>query len=444
MSKSRGKLVGIIFAWLVFSMTFATTAQAEFGLVREYGPNQYTGGATGGPADLASPRHIASDGNSIYVADAGNDRVAVYDLSGNYLRQFGSSGSGQGQFEFPWGIGVAGNDVFVSDYTRDCVLKFRADTGAFVSEWGKGGPPTCSGDHGSVDGEFSNPTGIAVGPDALFVHDFGNDRIQKFSFGGSFLGKVSDPDGSGNFGSVVDMAADGGNTLWATTNGAAVLKMNQASFGNPIQSRTQLPEGYGNGEIADRIYGIDVVTHVDGSGNPTSGRDVYIVDGDGYRIQEFDQNLNYVSHWPKTGQDQFATDPYGVLVVGNRFHVLNGFTENYLSIWGEKSAPPEPVGKAKINKVKVSGPVKVKRKKKATYKVKISNSGDAAATGVRLKVSGKGLSFNTSVGKVGAKKTKTVKVKVKPKKPGKVKVSFKVTSKNAGGKTVKKKIKVKK
>ena len=57
---------------------------------------------------------------------------------------------------------------------------------------------------------------------------------------------------------------------------------------------------------------------------------------------------------------------------------------------------------------------------------------------------GRGVSFNTSVGKIGAKKTRTVKVKLKAKKAGKVKVSFKVTSKNAGGKTVKKKIKVKK
>ena len=45
---------------------------------------------------------------------------------------------------------------------------------------------------------------------------------------------------------------------------------------------------------------------------------------------------------------------------------------------------------------------------------------------------------------VGAKKTRTVKVRLKAKKAGKVKVSFKVTSSNAGGKTVKKKIKVKK
>ena len=102
------------------------------------------------------------------------------------------------------------------------------------------------------------------------------------------------------------------------------------------------------------------------------------------------------------------------------------------------------VYKAKISKVKVKGPAKVKRKKKATYKVRITNSGNATATGVRLKVKGRGVSFNTSVGKIGAKKTRTVKVRLKARKAGKVKVSFKVTSKNAGGKTVKKKITVKK
>jgi uncharacterized membrane protein len=94
--------------------------------------------------------------------------------------------------------------------------------------------------------------------------------------------------------------------------------------------------------------------------------------------------------------------------------------------------------------VKVSGPAKVRKGKKATYKVKITNSGNAKATGVRLKVSGRGVSFNTSVGKIAAKKTRTVKVKLKAKKAGKVKLTFKVTSSNAGGKTVKKKIKVKK
>ncbi len=103
-----------------------------------------------------------------------------------------------------------------------------------------------------------------------------------------------------------------------------------------------------------------------------------------------------------------------------------------------------PVGEAKIGKVKVKGPAKVKRKKKATYKVRITNSGNARANGVKLKVKGKGVKAKKTVGSIAAGKAKTVKIRLTFKKPGKVKVTFKVTSGNAGGKTVKKKIKVKK
>ena len=113
---------------------------------------------------------------------------------------------------------------------------------------------------------------------------------------------------------------------------------------------------------------------------------------------------------------------------------------NYaVSVLLNRTRPP----KANISKVRVTGPTRVERRKKATYKVAITNSGDAVAKGVRLKVSGKGIGLNTSIGKIAAKKAKTVKVRVKPKKPGKGKALFRVRSRNAGGETVKKRIRVK-
>ena len=80
--------------------------------------------------------------------------------------------------------------------------------------------------------------------------------------------------------------------------------------------------------------------------------------------------------------------------------------------------------------------------RKVTYKVRITNSGKATATGVRIKVSGRGISFKALVGKVSAGKSRTVKVKLKPGESGRIKISFKVTSDNAGGRTVKKTIAV--
>ena len=103
-----------------------------------------------------------------------------------------------------------------------------------------------------------------------------------------------------------------------------------------------------------------------------------------------------------------------------------------------------PAGFARFGKVTVSGPAKAKKGKKTTFSVKITNSGNVKAAGVRLKVSGIGLSFNTSVGVIEGGATKTVKVKPKPKRTGKIKASFKVTSDNAGGKTISKTITVKK
>jgi hypothetical protein len=58
-----------------------------------------------------------------------------------------------------------------------------------------------------------------------------------------------------------------------------------------------------------------------------------------------------------------------------------------------------------------------------------------------MRIGVKGSSSSKSVGKIQGGTSK--KVKVRPKKPGKIKASFKVTSDNAGGKTVKRRIEVK-
>lgn len=106
--------------------------------------------------------------------------------------------------------------------------------------------------------------------------------------------------------------------------------------------------------------------------------------------------------------------------------------------------PVEIAKTAKVGKVKVTGPKKVRVGRKATYKVSVKNSGKAAAKAVKLKVNGKGIAAKKHLGKIAAGQTKNLKVKLKPKKKGKVKATFKVTSKNAGKKVVTKKIKVKK
>lgn len=106
---------------------------------------------------------------------------------------------------------------------------------------------------------------------------------------------------------------------------------------------------------------------------------------------------------------------------------------------------PEPtVYTAAISEVSVKGPAEIKKGKKAIFTVKITNSGNAEAIGVGLKIKGRGVSFGSAVGSVSAASAKTVKVKLKPKRPGKAKLIFKVTSANAGGKSVERRITIRK
>ncbi len=88
-----------------------------------------------------------------------------------FLTEWGSQGSGDGQFANPTGVAVDGSgNVFVADFNSR-IQKFT-NTGTFLTKWG------CPG---SGDGQFSFPTGVAVdGSGNVFVAD-GNNRIQKFA-----------------------------------------------------------------------------------------------------------------------------------------------------------------------------------------------------------------------------------------------------------------------
>lgn len=98
---------------------------------------------------------------------------------------------------------------------------------------------------------------------------------------------------------------------------------------------------------------------------------------------------------------------------------------------------------ASIGTVTVSGPGNAKRGKTATWKVRIPNTGTATATGVRTSVSGRGVKVNTPVATIAPGATRTETIKAKLTRAGKFTLTVKVTSANAGSKTVKRTVTVK-
>ena len=96
----------------------------------------------------------------------------------------------------------------------------------------------------------------------------------------------------------------------------------------------------------------------------------------------------------------------------------------------------------KMNRPVVKGPGKAGLRRKATYRVRLGNVGDGGITGLRITARGKGAGTSKKAGNLAAGKSKTVKLALKFKKKGKVRITFTVSSKNAGKKAVKKVVRV--
>ena len=76
------------------------------------------------PADVVGKIAVGPDGK-VYVSDSGNGRVQVFTADGRFVRQFGSYGSGRGQFFLSADLMAdsAGN-VYVADDQTETLTKF--------------------------------------------------------------------------------------------------------------------------------------------------------------------------------------------------------------------------------------------------------------------------------------------------------------------------------
>src|ERR1035438_4450401 len=65
------------------------------------------GGVGSGNGQFDYPYGIVADrSNNVYVTDTDNHRIEKFDSNGNYLTQWGSYGTNNGQFYWPNGIAV--------------------------------------------------------------------------------------------------------------------------------------------------------------------------------------------------------------------------------------------------------------------------------------------------------------------------------------------------
>ena len=154
---------------------------------------------------------ISPDGY-IYVCDAGNYCVCVFDVNGRFLFSFGSHGSGDECFDWPRDLCFARDgSLYITDVrnSRICVY---GKNGKFIRKFTTTYKPYCIdvtdcghlivssweyhkvmiyttggdlvhvfGEHGSKLGQFTGPIGVSVDSDGLiYIADSVNHRIKVF------------------------------------------------------------------------------------------------------------------------------------------------------------------------------------------------------------------------------------------------------------------------
>ncbi len=174
------------------------------------------------PARFDAPASVAVDAaGRLLVADFYNQRVQALTPDGRFLFQIGETGRKgvwAGLFNYPTDVAVlADGSLAVADAYNDRIQRFTAD-GRFLCKWGG---PFALNIPGRFNGWFRTATAVAAGPDgAVYVADFYNHRIQKFTDQGQFLVSIgSQGTGPGQFRFPTDVAVDRAGNLYVVDFG---------------------------------------------------------------------------------------------------------------------------------------------------------------------------------------------------------------------------------
>jgi hypothetical protein len=114
---------------------------------------------------MFGPSGLTMDSNYIYVTDLNYNRIQRYDLTGAYKGWIGYMSSNSG-------VQACGGSIPAN--------------GTFTGNWCYGGTPGPS----YIDGALNKPTAITHSGGYLYVVDQNNERISRYSVGGTFLGWI--------------------------------------------------------------------------------------------------------------------------------------------------------------------------------------------------------------------------------------------------------------
>jgi uncharacterized protein YjiK len=304
--------------------------------------------ATSTNAGFNNPQHIAIAGNLLYVADAGNERVQILNISNPAspiyvatLGVTGQPGSDNDHLAYPTGVAVDANYIYVSEGDNNRVQIFNRTTHVYVATLNTGG-------YGQGNDQFWNPFDVAVDSAGnIYVADRFNYRVQQFNSSRNYVhtyGTTSVPYLTDNYHyNHPRVAIDSSNNIIVLEeNGQRLIKLDsngvsQWSVGVPgVEGNDNTHFWWPHGVAVDKIGNIYVADNTRiqifksngtysatlGTGSGTgdyqfnwatgiavdNNGNIYVVDYPNHRVQIYNSNLVFVGRIGATGECSTASD----------------------------------------------------------------------------------------------------------------------------------------
>ncbi len=276
-----------------------------------------------GNGQFNNPGAVAIAGNgNVYVADTKNSRIQEFSPSGEYIVQFGAKGSGSGELNEPLGVAVAeSGNVFVANTGGKKVDEYTAK-GEYVRAFSSGrvlGVAVSSGNNVYVlKGESLN---------AVYEYTESGTSIRNF-------GRTTE--GSGGKAEVIVgprsiAVSPRHNEVYVTETGKnEESEVKESALVKIFTEEGHYDEGYGaegagNGQFKEPA-GIAVAS---------SGY-VYIADSGNNRVQELNEKGGYLAQYGTEGANSGQLNrPAGVALASNGNIYVADAANNRIEVWGE-------------------------------------------------------------------------------------------------------------
>jgi len=245
-------------------------------------------GRDDGEFDLPIDVAVDNEGR-VYIADADNDRIQVFDNEGRFITKWGSRGRSQSDLWNPHSVAVdKDGNVYVVDQMNEHVKVFNPE-GALEKVW----------DHVEM-----RPMYVAVGQnDRIYVVEFISHRIRVFSPDGTLLQTWNRGRGVSRLTYPHGIAVNGNGTAFVVDRNDRILVFDKK--GNFIRAMGQ--PGSEDGEFETIL---DIA--LDNNGN------LFLVDKGNSRIQVLDQNGTFLMKWGILGSEEGEFNyPSGIAIDKN-------------------------------------------------------------------------------------------------------------------------------